>query len=407
MERRIYLDHSATTPVRKEVVDAVMPFLTELGGNPSSRHKEGRLVRAAFEKARETVASALNAKPKEITFMSSATEGNNMVLRGYIHGLRGTVRKNHIITTSVEHPSVFNTAKNLEKNGYEVTFLPVDEKGSLDLDVLRASIKENTGLISIMMVNNETGNIYPVKEVAKIAHELGILFHVDAVQAVGKVPVDVQEIGCDFLTISGHKFYGLKGAGVLYTRWGKWAQPMITGGHQEKNRRPGTENVVGVIGLAKALELAISELDEEAARLGDLRDQLEKRILNDIPYTRLIGNPESRAPFISNISFRFIEGESIQLRLDHYGIAVSTGSACSSVSLEPSHVIAAMNVDPDEAHSSIRFSLGRSTTREDIDYTVDTLIKIVEQLRSFSPVYDEFITKNSLRLSTGILQVNV
>jgi len=393
MERRIYLDNSATTPVRPEVVDAIMPFLTELGGNPSSRHKEGRLVRTAFEKARNTVADSINAKPKEITFISSATEGNNMVLRGYISGLRGNVKKNHIITTSVEHPSVYNTAKNLEKNGYEVTFLPVDEKGSLDLDDVRNSIKENTGLISVMMVNNETGNIYPVKEIAAIAKEKGILFHVDAVQAIGKISVDVQEIGCDFLTISGHKFYGLKGAGALYTRWGKWAQPMITGGHQENGRRPGTENVVGVIGLAKALELAVSELDEEAVRLKELRDHLEKRILDEIPYTRVIGNPESRAPFISNISFRFIEGESIQLKLDNDGIAVSTGSACSSGSLEPSHVVAAMKVDVEEAHSTIRFSLGRSTTREDIDYTVDRLAKIVEQLRSFSPVYDKFISK--------------
>lgn len=393
MDHRIYLDNSATTPVRPEVVDAIMPFLTELGGNPSSQHKEGRLVRTAFEKARNTVAASLNAKPKEITFISSATEGNNMVLRGYIYGLRGNVKKNHIITTSVEHPSVYNTAKNLAKNGYEVTFLPVDEKGSLDLDVLRNSIKENTGLISVMMVNNETGNIFPVKEIAKIAKEKGILFHVDAVQSIGKVSVDVQEIGCDFLTISGHKFYGLKGAGALYIRWGKWAQPMITGGHQEKSRRPGTENVVGVIGLAKALELAVSELDEEATRLKELRDHLEKRILAEIPHTRVIGNPESRVPFISNISFRFIEGESIQLKLDNDGIAVSTGSACSSGSLEPSHVIAAMKVDVEEAHSGIRFSLGRSTTKEDIDYTVDRLGKIIEQLRSFSPVYDKFISE--------------
>lgn len=397
--KRIYLDNSATTPVRKEVVDAIMPFLTDLGGNPSSRHKEGRVVRVAFEKARETVATALNAKPKEITFVSSATEGNNMVLRGYIYGLRGNIKKNHIITTSVEHPSVFNTAKDLAKNGYEVTFLPVDEKGSLDLEVLKSSIRENTGLISIMMVNNETGNVYPVKEIAKIAREKGILFHVDAVQAVGKVPVDVQEIGCDFLTISAHKFYGLKGSGALYTRWGKWAQPMITGGHQEKSRRPGTENVVGVIGLAEALELAVSELETESERLGEIRDHFEKRILSEIPYTRIIGNPENRAPFISNISFRFIEGESIQLKLDNDGIAVSTGSACSSGSLEPSHVIAAMNVDPEEAHSSIRFSLGLHTTKEDMDYTADRLVKIVEQLRSFSPVYDKFISNEQARRS--------
>lgn len=394
MEHRIYLDHSATTPVRREVVDEIMPFLTEQGGNPSSRHKEGRIAKTAFEKAREKVAAAINAEPKEITFNSCATEGNNTVLKGYMSGLRGNIRKNHIITTSVEHPSIFNTAKSLEKDGFEVTFLPVDTKGALDLEILKNSIKENTGLISVMMVNNETGNIYPVEEIARIAKEKNILFHVDAVQAIGKIPVDVKKIGCDFLTISAHKFYGLKGTGALYTKWGKWVAPMISGGHQEKNRRPGTENVTGVIGMGKAIELAVSELDEESRRLKALRDHLEKRIMNEVPYTRIVGDPENRVPTITNISFRFIEGESIQLKLDNDGIAVSTGSACSSGTLEPSHVIAAMKVDPEEAHSSIRFSLGKSSNLKDIEYTVERVKKIVEQLRSFSPVYDKFISEN-------------
>lgn len=393
MEHRIYLDHSATTRVRQEVIDEIIPFLTEHGGNPSSQHKEGRIAKTAFENAREKIAAAINADPKEIILNSCATEGNNMVLRGYLAGIRGNVRKNHIITTSVEHPSVYNTAKSLEKNGFEVTYLPVDEQGRIDVDFLKSSIRENTGLISVMMVNNETGNIYPVEEIAYIAKEKNILFHVDAVQAVGKIPVNVKEIGCDFLTISAHKFYGLKGAGALYVKWGKWVAPMISGGHQEKGRRPGTENVVGAIGMGKAIELAISELREESERIKELRDHLEKRILAEVPHTRVIGDPSKRVPSITNISFRFIEGESIQLKLDNDGIAVSTGSACSSGTLEPSHVIAAMNVDPEEAHSSIRFSLGKSSNREDLDYTVERIKKIVEQLRSFSPVYDKFVSE--------------
>lgn len=393
MGHRIYLDNSATTPVRKEVLDEIMPFLTENGGNPSSRHLEGRIAKTAFEKARDSVAKAINADPKEIFFNSCATEGNNMVLRGYLSGLRGNIRKNHIITTSVEHPSVYNTAKTLEKDSYEVTFVPVDTKGNLDIEVLKSSIKENTGLISVMMVNNETGNIFPVVEVAKIAKEKNILFHVDAVQAIGKIPVDVKKIGCDFLTISAHKFYGLKGSGALFVKWGKWVSPMFTGGHQEKSRRPGTENIVGVVGMGRAIELAVSELEAEMKKVADIRDHLEKRVLSEIPYTRVVGDPANRVPTITNISFRFIEGESIQLKLDNDGIAVSTGSACSSGSLEPSHVITAMNVDPEEAHSSIRFSLGKYTTMEDIDYTVEKVKKIVEQLRSFSPIYDKFISE--------------
>ncbi|MGI6393904.1 MAG: cysteine desulfurase family protein [bacterium] len=393
MEHRIYLDHSATTPVRKEVVDEIIPFLTEHGGNPSSRHKEGRIARTAFENAREKVAAAINAAPKEIVFNSCATEGNNSVLKGYMAGLRFNITKNHIITTAVEHPSVYNTAKLLAKNGIEVTFVPVDAKGNLDIEFLKNSIKENTGLISVMMVNNETGNIYPVGEIAKIAKEKNILMHVDAVQAVGKIAVDVKKIDCDFLTISAHKFYGLKGVGALYTKWGKWSAPMIVGGHQEKARRPGTENVVGVIGMGKAIELAVSELEIESKRIKALRDHLERRILTEIPYTKVVGNPENRVANISNISFRFIEGESIQLKLDNEGIAVSTGSACSSGTLEPSHVIAAMGVEPEEAHSSIRFSLGRSSNLQDIDYTVEKTKQIVEQLRSFSPIYDKFITE--------------
>lgn len=395
MEHRIYLDNSATTAVRKEVVDEIMPFLTEFGGNPSSRHKEGRIVKTAIEQARERVAAALNADPLEIIFNSCASEGNNTVLRGYMLGLGKNNNKNHIITTAIEHPSVFNTAHALEKEGFEVTYLPVDGKGNLNLDDLRAAIKENTGLISTMMVNNEIGNINPVEEIGKIAKEHNILFHVDAVQAVGKIPVDVKKIGCDFLTVSAHKFYGLKGVGALFVKRGRVLKNLLTGGHQERTKRPGTENVVGIIGMGKAIELAVAELDSEAKRISALRDHLEQRILAEIPYTKVVGDPSHRVPTLSNISFRFVEGEGILLKLDCEGIAVSTGSACSSSSLEPSHVITALNGDPEEAHSSIRFSLGKSANLEDIDYTVNVMKETIGQLRSFSPIYDKFLSENN------------
>ncbi len=394
MTHRIYFDNSATTPVRKEVVDEIMPFLTELGGNPSSRHYEGRVVRTAVEAARAKVAAAINADPSEIYFNSCASEGNNTVLRGYMMGLGKNATKNHIITTAVEHPSIFNTAAALEKEGFEVTYLPVDEKGNLNLDDLRKAIKENTGLISTMFVNNEIGNIYPVEEIGKIAHEHNILFHVDAVQAVGKIHVDVKKIGCDFLTVSAHKFYGLKGVGALFVKRGRVLKNLLAGGHQEKGKRPGTENVVGIIGMGKAIELAVAELDDEAKRVAALRDRLEKRVLEEIPYTRVVGDPSHRVPTLSNISFRFVEGEGILLKLDTEGIAVSTGSACSSSDLKASHVITAMHGDPEEAHSSIRFSLGKYSTVEDVDYTVETLKNTISLLRSFSPIYDEFVNKN-------------
>ena len=393
MEHRVYLDNSATTPVRPEVVEAIMPFLTEFGGNPSSRHKDGRIVKTAVENARQQVADAINADAREIFFNSCASEGNNTVLRGYTLGLGRNTDKKHIIITSVEHPSVLNTANALEKEGFEVTYLPVDSIGRLSLDDVRAAIRPTTGLISTMMVNNEIGNIYPVEDIAKIAHEHNILHHVDAVQAVGKIPVDVKKIGCDFLTISAHKFYGLKGSGALYVKRGRVVKPLLTGGHQEMTRRPGTENVVGIVGMGKAIELAVKELPTEMKRIAELRDRLESRILAEIPFTRVVGDPSNRVPTLSNISFRFIEGEGILLKLDLSGISVSTGSACSSSNLQASHVIMALNGDPEEAHSSIRFSLVRSANLEDIDYTVEVMKQTAEQLRSFSPVYDEFLAK--------------
>ncbi len=388
---RIYLDHNASTPVRKEVKEAVSPFLDEMFGNPSSRHKEGRVVRVAVEKAREEIALTLNADPKEITFTSGATEGNNTVLRGFWESFKERKHKNHIISTVVEHPCVLTTLKKLEKEGFSVTFLPVDNHGKLSLEQLEQAIRPETGLVSVMMVNNETGNLYPVEAIGNICKKHNVLFHVDAAQAVGKIPVDVKKIGVDFLTLSGHKFYALKGAGALYTRWGRWAKPLLTGGHQEKNRRAGTENIVGIIAMGEALRLAREEMSEDSSRIGELRDYFEQRVLREIPHSKVLGNPDERIYTTSNLSFKFIEGEGVILKLDIAGIAVSTGSACSSGSLEPSHVITAMNVPPEEAHSSTRFSLGKATTKEQIDYTVEVLKDTVAMLRSFSPLYDDFV----------------
>ncbi|MCK5808561.1 cysteine desulfurase [bacterium] len=389
--KRIYLDHNASTPVREEVKQKVIPFLGEMFGNPSSRHKEGRVVRVAVENAREEVARTINASSREITFTSGATEGNNAVLRGYWQSYKEREKKNHIITTAIEHPCVLTTSQKLKKEGFDVTFLPVDSVGRISLDELEAAIRPETGLVSIMMINNETGNIYPIERIGEICQKHNVLLHVDAAQAVGKVPVDVKKMHIDFLTLSGHKFYALKGAGAMYTKWGRWIKPLMTGGHQEKNRRSGTENIVGIIAIGEALKLARDEMDADAVQIKKLRDYFEKRVLDEIPYTQVLGDPSNRIYTTTNISFKFIEGEGIILKLDVAGIAVSTGSACSSGSLEPSHVITSMNVPLEDAHSSTRFSLGKQTTKEDLDYTVDILKDTIATLRSYSPLYDEFM----------------
>ena len=389
--KRIYLDHNASTPVRDEVKQKVIPFLGEMFGNPSSRHKEGRVVRVAVENAREEVARTINAVAREITFTSGATEGNNAVLRGYWQSYKERTAKNHIITTAIEHPCVLTTSQKLQKEGFDVTFLPVDRFGQISLEELEAAIRPETGLVSIMMVNNETGNIYPIEKIGEICQRHNVLLHVDAAQAVGKIPVDVKKMHIDFLTLSGHKFYALKGAGAMYTKWGRWAKPLLTGGHQEKNRRSGTENIIGIVAIGEALKLAREEMAEDSTRIGELRDYFEKRVLAEIPYTQVLGNPKNRIYTTSNISFKFIEGEGIILKLDVSGIAVSTGSACSSGSLEPSHVITAMKVPLEDAHSSTRFSLGKHTTKGEIDYTVDVLKDTIQTLRSYSPLYDEFM----------------
>ncbi len=389
--QRIYLDYNATTPVRAEVRDAVLPFLNELFGNPSSRHFEGRQVKTKIEAARDQVAKAIGTDPERIVFNAGATEGNVTVLRGYQVNYKEKKGRNHIIISAIEHPAIYDTAKKMAGEGYEVTIVPVNGDGDLDLAFLKSAIKDTTGLISVMTVNNETGVLYPVKEIAKIAHEKGILFHTDAVQAIGKMPFSVKDIDADFVTLSGHKVYAPKGVGALYIKKGKRLDPLLTGGHQENNRRSGTENVVGMVAMGAALELATGEMAADRERIGKIRDEFERRVLAEVPHARRNGGADNRLYTTSNISFRFVEGEAIQLKLDYHGIAVSTGSACSSGTLDPSHVITAMCHDDEDAHSSIRFSFGKYSKMEDVGYVVDRIKEVIAQLRSFSPLYDKFM----------------
>jgi len=386
--KRIYLDNNATTPVHPEVLEAMMPFYKEQFGNPSSVHWAGREVSGMVESAREQVAGLLNCSPAEIVFVSCGSEGDNFAIKGTVDALQE--KGNHIITTSVEHPAVLETCQYLEKQGCDVTYLSVDQDGMLDLKELEDAINDKTILISIMWGNNETGNLFPVEEIGRIAKKYKVRFHTDAVQAIGKVPVDVHACGADLLVLSGHKIGAPKGVGAMYIRRGTRLTPLLHGGHQERNRRAGTHNVAGIVGLGKACELAGEHLEENAAHMRRLRDKLEKGVLEKIPNIKLNGHPDPdfRLPNTLNVSFAFIEGESLLLNLDMYGIAASSGSACTSGSLEPSHVMGAMCVEVTLAHSSTRFSLGADTTEEDIDYVLDVLPKTVQRLRDMSPLYN-------------------
>lgn len=384
--KQIYLDNNATTRVRPEVLEAMLPFYKEQFGNPSSVHWAGRAVTGAVEKAREQVAALINCSPAEIVFTSCGSEGDNMALKGTLDALRE--KGNHIITTAVEHPAVLETCRYLEKVGYEVTYLPVDNDGMLDLADLEAAITERTVLISVMWANNETGNLYPIAEIGAIARKHGVRFHSDAVQAVGKVPVDVQSAKVDLLVISGHKIGAPKGVGALYIRRGTKLTPLIQGGHQERHRRAGTHNVAGIVALGVACELAANELDTAWERVRELRDRLERGIFAGIPEIKLNGHPTERLPNTLNLSFAYIEGEGILLNLDMLGVAASSGSACTSGSLEPSHVLGAMCVEVSLAHSSTRFSLGTDTTEADIDYVIEKLPPVIQRLRDMSPLYN-------------------
>jgi cysteine desulfurase len=383
--KKIYFDHNATTPIAEEVFEAMVPLLTDEWGNPSSIHWAGREPKKAVDEARENVAGLFNCTPPEVIFTGSGSEGNNFAIKGSVFSKKA--KGNHIITTKVEHPSVVNTCKYLEREGFEVTWLDVDSSGLIDLDRLKNSITPKTVLITVMYANNETGVISPVKEIGEIAREHKVTFHTDAVQAAGKVPFDVKELNCDLLTISGHKLYAPKGVGALYVRRGVRVVPLIHGGHHERNRRGGTENVAAIAGLGKASELAARDMEEDAARLKKLRDRLEKGLMERIPHTTRNGHLEKRLPNTANLSFEFVEGESLLLNLDMLGIAASSGSACTSGSLEPSHVLIAMGLEPEQSHGSVRFSLGRSNTAEDVDYLIEKMPSIVKRMRSMSPLW--------------------
>lgn len=386
MRKYVYMDYAATTPVKKEVLEEMIPYFTEKYGNPSSIYRIGRESRAAIDEAREKVAKIIGAKSKEIYFTSGGSESDNWAIKGVAFANRD--KGNHIITSKIEHHAVLHVCEYLEKHGFEVTYLDVDEYGIVDLEQLRNAITDKTILITIMFANNEIGTIQPIQEIGKIAKEKGIYFHTDAVQAIGNIEIDVNELNVDLLSMSAHKFYGPKGVGALYIREGVKIHPYLHGGAQEKNRRAGTENVAGIVGLAKALELAYENLEEHNNKLIYLRNKLIKEVTSKIDYVRLNGHPEKRLPGNANFSIEFIEGEALLLSLDMMGIAASSGSACTSGSLDPSHVLLAIGLPHEIAHGSLRFTLGDFNTEEDVDYVVENLVKIVERLREMSPLYE-------------------
>ncbi|MEA5023280.1 Cysteine desulfurase IscS [bioreactor metagenome] len=387
--RRVYLDHSATTPVDPEVAKLMMTYYTEKYGNPSSVHSFGRDAKAALENARESVAKLLGAQPTEITFTSGGTEADNLAIFGVVEAQ--SKKGKHIITSAVEHHGVLEACEFLEKNGYELTIVPVDEEGLIAVEDVAKAIRPDTILITIMHANNEVGTIQPIAEIGKLARDKGIVFHVDAVQSFGKIPIDVVAMNVDLMTVSSHKIYGPKGVGALYIRKGIRIIPRIYGGGQEKKRRSGTENTPGIIGFGKACELAAQRMEEEAVREAKLRDKLLRGIVEKIDYVKLNGpqGGEKRLPGNLNVSIQFIEGEALLLSLDMMGIAASSGSACTSGSLDPSHVLLAMGLSHEIAHGSLRFSFGAQNTEEDVDYVLEQLPKIVERLRMMSPLYDQ------------------
>ena len=378
--KRIYMDHNATTPLREEALDAMLPYLREAFGNASSLHTFGMQARRAIEAAREQVATALAAQPREIVFTGCGTESDNQAIKGIARGDRG----DHVITTQIEHKAVLETCQYLEKQGVRVTYLPVDEHGMVSAADVTQAITEQTVLVSIIFAHNEVGTIQPIAEIGRICRERNVRFHTDAVQAVGKLPIDVNELGIDLLSLSAHKFYGPKGIGALYVRKGVKVDPLLHGGHQERGRRAATENVASIVGLGKAIELGQEEIESESERLTALRERLYTGITERIGHVHLNGHPTERLPGTLDVGFEFIEGEGIIMGLDIAGVAVSSGSACTSASLEPSHVLLAMGVEAGLAQGSIRFSLGRGNTNADVDYVLETLPPIIKRLRSMS-----------------------
>lgn len=389
----IYLDNNATTKTDEEVVKAMMPYLLDNYGNPSSIYKIGRENKKVVEDSREKIAKILNCEPNEIYFTSGGSESDNTAIRGIAYSYKN--KGNHIITSKIEHPAVLETCKQLEKEGFEVSYIGTDKNGIVDLEELKKEIKKTTTLITIMFANNEIGTLQPIKEIGEIAKKNNIIFHTDAVQAVGSVLIDVKELNIDSLSLSAHKFYGPKGIGVLYVRKGIKFEKFVNGGHQERNKRAGTENVAGIVGLAKAIELAYRDLEEHNKKIKELRDYYVEQVKEKIPYIKINGDMEKRLPGNSNISFRFIEGEGLLLNLDLKGICASSGSACTSGSLDPSHVLLAIGLPHEIAHGSLRISIGKYNTKEEIDYLVENLVEIVGRLREMSPLWEKFIEEEN------------
>lgn len=392
MDRLIYLDNAATTKTAPEVVEAMLPYFTENYGNPSSVYGFAAKNKEAVTKQREAIADVLGVQAKEIYFTAGGSESDNWALKAAAECYAS--KGNHIITTKIEHHAILHTAEYLEKKGFEVTYLDVDEDGVVKLDELRAAIRPTTILISVMFANNEIGTIQPIREIGEIAKEHGILFHTDAVQAFGQVPISADECHIDMLSASGHKLNGPKGIGFLYIRTGVKIRSFVHGGAQERKRRAGTENVPGIIGIGTAAKRAADTMRDRSERETELRDYLIGRVLGEIPYTKLNGHPTKRLPNNANFSFRFVEGESLLIMLDMKGICASSGSACTSGSLDPSHVLLAIGLPHEIAHGSLRLTLSEETTKEEIDYVVDCLKEIVKHLREMSPLYEDFVKKN-------------
>lgn len=388
MEKKIYLDHAATTSTRPSVVEAMLPYFTEEFGNPSSIYEFAQNAKQAIDDARQTIANAIGAESAEVFFVSGGTEADNWAISGVIENY--AKKGNHIITSKIEHHAVLHTCEYLEKKGCEVTYLDVDANGMISLEELENAIKENTVLITIMFANNEIGTIQPVKEIGAIAKKHNVLFHTDAVQVFTHIPINVNEMNIDLMSLSGHKIYGPKGIGALYIRKGVRMKAYIHGGAQERRRRGGTENVPAIVGFGKAVAEAMPKLESEASREANLRDYFIQKVIDTIPYVKLNGHPTHRLPNNANISFEFIEGESLLIMLDMKNVCASSGSACTSGSLDPSHVLLAIGLPHEIAHGSLRITLGEKTTQEELDYVADELVTIVKRLREMSPVYEDY-----------------
>ena len=382
--KQIYMDHGATTPVDPLVVDAMLPYFTETFGNASSLHSFGQEATSALEQSRQQVAASIGAKPEEIIFTSGGTESDNLAIKGIAY--RNSGKGKHIITSTIEHPAILNTCAYLEKEGFDVTYVPADSDGIIDMDELKKAIRDDTILISVMHANNEIGTIQPISDISKLAKEKSIYLHTDAVQSFGKIAVNVDELGVDMLSMSSHKIYGPKGVGALYVRKGTPLQALAHGGSHERSMRAGTENISGIVGFAKAVALADERLVDDAKHMTQLRDSLIEKVMDSIDDVELSGHPTNRLPNNVNLRFSFIEGESMLLFLDMKGIAISTGSACSSKSLEPSHVLTAIGLRPEDSHGSLRITLGKDNTQEEVDYVVDALVEVVGRLRAMSPI---------------------